>query len=112
MKYRNGLNTLEPGRVQRYFRSNHHWFYDLESIIFEAASKENTKTEITNADIAALRAALDECIIYKAATPMFMNEFRINTYSGLSMYLPSNGTEYLDAFYRRLSWNSATSLVE
>lgn len=112
MKYRNGLNTLEPGRVQRYFRSNHHWFYDLESIIFEAASKENTKTEITNADIAALRAALDECIIYKAATPMFMNEFHINTYSGLSMYLPSNGTEYLDAFYRRLSWNSATSLVE
>ena len=111
-KYRDGLSALDPNRVQRYFRSSYHWFYDLESIIIEAARAENTNTEITNADIASLRAALDECILYKAATPQFMSDFYIKTYSGLSMYLPANGTDYLDAYYKRLKWNIDTSLVE
>ena len=86
--------------------------YDLESIIYEAAKESGAGTQEVNEDIRALREALKECIIYKAATPFFMNEFHILTYSGLSMYLPANGTDYLDAYYRRLKWNIDTSLVE
>ena len=31
---------------------------------------------------------------------------------GLSMYLPCNGSEYLDNFYKTLEWNKATALVK
>ena len=112
-KYRSGLNSVNASSVQRYYRgSSHHWFYDLESIITQAAIVQGEDTQSINADIVLLRKALNECIIYKANTPMFMNEFRINTHSGFSMYLPRNGTDYLDSFYKRLLWNIDTGLVE
>ena len=50
--------------------------------------------------------------MYKGATPKFMNEFTINTFSGLSMYLPSHGNRELDKFYKTLKWNKATGLVK
>jgi hypothetical protein len=37
--------------------------------------------------------------------------FVFNTYCGLSMYLPCNGSDYLDEYYKTLAWNKATSLV-
>jgi hypothetical protein len=103
-KYRNEIAGLSPGSVQRYYRSRYHWFYDLEDILAKAG--------ITAEELAQLRESLNECIIYKASTPEFMNEFRINTYSGLSMYLPCNGSEELDKYYRTLQWNIDTKLVE
>ena len=60
---------------------------------------------------AAAEAALNGCISYKAATPYFL-ELQINTYSGLSMYLPSVGDAQLNEFYKTLAWNKATNLVE
>lgn len=103
-KYRNEIAGLSPGSVQRYYRDRYHWFYDLEDILAKAG--------ITAEELAQLRESLDECIIYKASTPEFMNAFRINTYSGLSMYLPCNGSEELDKYYRTLQWNIDTKLVE
>ena len=103
-KYRNEIASLSPGSVQRYFRSRYHWFYDLEDILAKAG--------ITDGELAKLRESLDECIVYKAHTPSFMNEFDISTYSGLSMYLPCNGSAELDKYYRSLQWNIDTKLVE
>jgi hypothetical protein len=40
-----------------------------------------------------------------------MNEFKIDIFSGFSMYLPRNGSNELDKFYRTLQWNQATGLV-
>ena len=111
-KYRNGLQIVNPGQVQQYFRSNHHWFYDLESIITQSAVAQGEDTQEINDDIASLRRSLDKCIAYKAATPIFMSQFRIHTHSGFSMYLPKHGTDYLDAFYKRFKWNIDTGLVE
>lgn len=103
-EYRHGLNSIDAGKVQRYYRSNYHWFYDLESILIEAG--------MTPEDHTRLKDALNDCIIYKAATPAFMNEFDINTYSGFSMFLPRKGGDYLKAYYTGLAWNEATNLVE
>lgn len=102
--YREGLAAIAPSKVQRFYRSNKHWFYDLESIIKEAGASEN--------EISRLHDALDQCVLYKGHTPEFMNEFRIETFSGFSMYLPCNGSAELDKFYRTLQWNQATGLVE
>ena len=57
-----------------------------------------------------LDATLDNCIIYKAATEEFLG-IKIERYFGLSMYLPGNGSPYLDSFYRDLAWDAATGLV-
>lgn len=103
-RYRDRIAKLSPGKVQRFYRSSHHWFYDLESILANAG--------INDSELQELHDALDECIIYKGATPNFMNEFAISTFCGLSMYLPSHGHTELDKFYRTLKWNEATGLVK
>jgi len=102
-KYQSELVSLDPSDVQRYYRSDYHWFYDLESIITEVGA--------TDEELAALRRALDGCILYKAATPSFMGSFKIEVFSGLSMFLPSNGGTYLKNYYRGLEWNRLTGLV-
>ena len=62
--------------------------------------------------LAEFREALSSCVIYKAATPRFLS-IDINTFSGLSMFLPNaDPTEALWDFYRGLSWNQATGLVK
>ena len=99
-----GLDAIDPDKVQRFYRSSHHWFYDLESILENAGISEE--------ETAALHDALEECVLYKGATPKFMNEFAINTFSGFSMYLPKHGHAELDKYYRTLKWNKATGLVK
>ena len=61
---------------------------------------------------AQLNDALDACLLYHAATPYFLS-IRLSRVCGLSMYLPSMGTDYLNSFYRnQISWNEATQLVK
>ena len=103
-KYRNKLQTLSAVGVQGYFRFDRHFFYDLKDILVHAG--------ITPEEEAELDQALNTCIVYKAATAQFLS-IDINTYSGLSMYLPSRGTPLLNSFYREnMAWNAATGLVE
>ena len=103
-RYSSEISWIKGSHVQRYYRSSHHWFYDLESILVNAGIHDN--------DLRGFRQALDGCIIYKEATPSFMNEFPIDTFSGFSMYLPSHGNRELDKFYKTLKWNKATRLVK
>ncbi len=102
--HRDGLANIDPRRVQRFYRFSKHWFYDLESIIIEAGAAEE--------ELASLHSALNECILYKAHTDEFLMEFKINIFSGLSMYLPCDGSAELDKYYRTLEWNLASGLVE
>ncbi len=99
---RSQLAAVKPGQVQGYFRFNKHWFYDLEDIFVKAGVPESS--------LAQFRAAMDQCVLYKAATPTFIS-IPIETFCGLSMYLPANGSATINDFYRTLSWNKATSLV-
>ena len=75
-------DNVDASKLQKYFYyTNHAWFYDLYSIVQAAGASE---TELSD-----LQWALDECILYKAATPTFaLYGFPIDTHSGLSMYLP------------------------
>ncbi len=105
-KYSSNLAIIDHEDIQPYFRSYHHWYYDLEDILL--------KCNITSDEQSRLEAALDKCIIYKNATDQFMPNsggFTIKIYSGLSMYLPCKGSSYLDSYYTNLDWNRATSLV-
>lgn len=103
-KYNGSISTLSSSGVQQFFRSSYHWFYDLESILIKAGA--------TDEELSRLHEALDGCVVYKAHTPEFMDSFRIHTFSGFSMYLPSRGSDELDKFYKTLQWNQATGLVQ
>ncbi len=106
--YRTGIAALEGNyKVQRYYRTEntgHRWFFDLESIVRHAGASES--------EIGRLQAALEECVLYKAATKQFMQVIDIDTHSGLSMYLPYRGLNYLNGFYKGLEWNKATTLIK
>lgn len=102
-KYRNKIDSLDIYRVQPYFREYKHWYYDF-SDIFEVAGASAD-------DMRLLNDALDKCIEYKATTPSFL-ELNIYKYSGISMFLPSNGSLYLKNYYKKLGWNKVTGLVE
>ncbi len=103
-KYRNEIANAPARNIQGYFRENRHYFYDLEDIFAKSGAAES--------DLAALRSAIDACIVYRAATPYFLGTFAINTYSGLSMYLPCAGTPLLDSYYKNEPWNKAVELVK
>lgn len=103
-KYRARIAVVNPARVQRYYTYNKHWFYDLESIFMAAG--------ISDDDRAVLEAALDKCVVYKAATDYILDSIPVETFSGFSMYLPSDGSMYLNSFYKTLKWNEAVELVK
>ncbi len=103
-KYRTNMAAIDASTVQGYFRSNRHYYYDLEDILLHAG--------IDADELSSLENALGQCLLYKAATPQFIS-FNINVFSGFSMYLPSQGTPLLDQHYRtHMAWNQATRLVE
>lgn len=102
-KYSEKIMTMDPSRVQGYFRDGKHWFYDLESILRNA--------DILPHELQQLYDALNVCVLYKAHTPMFLEIFKIDTFCGFSMYLPSQGSDRLNAFYKNLKWNQDTGLV-
>ncbi len=102
-KYREKLTIMDGDNVQGYFYdASKHWHYDLYDIIEKAGADAG--------ELAELKAALEKCVLYKAATPYFFN-LQIKSHCGLSMYLPSMGGKYLDEFYKTLEWNKATELV-
>lgn len=103
-KYRDQIARLKPNTIQQYYRFDYHWFYDLTDIVAKAGA--------TAEELEDLQDALNKCIVYKASTPEFMGSFRIDTFSGFSMYLPCNGSRELDKYYKTLEWNKATGLVE
>ena len=102
-RYSEQIGKVDHNNVQRFFRSGKHWFYDLESILINAG--------INDTEHEQLQMALENCVIYKAHTPKFMSDFAIHTFSGFSMYLPCQGSESLDTFYKTLKWNQDTGLV-
>ena len=102
--YRDEIGNVSMYNVQKYYRYSKQWYFDIEDILVKAG--------VPDAALKDFRAALSSCVAYKAATPRFLS-IDIDTFSGLSMYLPSaDQNTALRDFYRGLSWNQATGLLE
>lgn len=102
-KYRSELKTVNWRQVQGFFRYEKKYFFDLRHI-FEVCGADAS-------ELAELDRAMDDCVLYRKATDMILGSFKINSFSGLSMYLPSAGNVELDYYYKSLDWNKVTSLV-
>lgn len=105
-RYDISKDKVNESKLQKYFHyANHAWFYDLFSIAEAAGASE---TELSD-----LQWALDCCMEYKAATPIFaLYGFPIRVHSGLSMYLPETERKNLNSYYSALDWNKVTGLVK
>jgi len=105
-QYRSGIQAVDPNRVQPFFRDDYHYYYDLYDILDKAGASPQ--------DLSRLNAVLAKAILYKNATPYFIQSsgFPIKVFSGFSMFLPAaDSGMYLNNFYKTLSWNQATGLV-
>lgn len=108
-KYRSAISALDYTKVQGYFGGSSRWFFDLEDILVKAGISEEEK--------AALDSALSECIIYKGCTGQYYSAIdysvhTVDSFCGLSMYLPACGNAYLNNYYKGYLWNDATGLVQ
>lgn len=104
-KYADAIKNVNPEDIGHYFSvPDRCWFYDLESMFIESG--------ITKTDKAVLESALDAAAPYRAATDMILGIIKVKVYSGFSTYIPKKGNEYLDGYYRTLSWNKVTGLVK
>lgn len=122
-RYREGLER--PSRVPQFFDGVYescsqynaamdsvlvlHWCYDMQDIMSAAG--------ISGASAAELQAALDRAVYFKKTTDQrysvgYPHYIPIEAYCGLTMYLPSLGSNVMTDYYRDLSWNKATGLVQ
>lgn len=103
-KDRSSINNLNMNSLQGYFRGSiRHWFYDMTDFM-ESISSDPAMLD-------AYKKAMDEAIVVKYATDKFLS-IAINTYCGLSMYVPKPANPFLDEYYKKYSWNSAVNLVK
>ena len=105
--HRDGLEVADKSKIQAYFyddaSSELHKFYDLRDILANSGA--------SGAELSRLDDALNDCVVYKAATEKFFN-LELKSVCGLSMFLPSSGNSDLNKFYKSLSWNKATGLIQ
>ena len=113
-KYREDIRALDKRVVQGFGGARKPWYFDLLDIFEEAG--------VPAGELFGVEAALSRCVPYKSHTgqyySVYAGEFSgggvipITAFCGLTMYLPSAGSAYLDEFYRTLAWNKAAGLVE
>ncbi len=104
-KYREALDNIDHNDIQGYYTSSYHWFFDLGDIVEHLGCDDE--------ELSKFNTLMDNCVVYKAATPSFLDSFDITHFSGLSMMLPNYAGDYLKNYYKTcLEWNNATSLVE
>ncbi len=109
-KYRGQIIGLDKNRIQD-FGGSKRYFFDLFDIIRSSGA--------TDDELAAIQNALDDIMLYKnttgqyySATDSSVHQIPAANFSGLTMYLPHCGSTELEKFYKTLSWNEATELVQ
>lgn len=106
-KYREPIAALKYNQVQRYYRYGmnvrHEHFFDLRHMLQQAG--------VSATEMAMFDTALQGCVLYEAHTAKFIS-IPLDHVCGLSVFLPSSGTESLKTFYKTyVDWNDATKLL-
>lgn len=105
--------NLNMSEVQRYFRGNRPWFYDLDHFISKIAKPALNEDEPGLYE--AFDAVMQRLVLCKYATDRFTVGYdfiNINNYSGLSTYVPNPENDYLAEYYKTLAWNKAVRFIE
>ncbi len=98
-----GLGSFERTRVQRLDVYGEQYIFDFFDFINHA---------FPDVDKQALMEQLNKTVLYKAHTPMFIEQYEINTYCGLSCYIPHLQRDDLNAYYQQLGWCAASGFTK
>lgn len=98
--------TLNVGKLQQleYLTSSVHALYDFRDLV----SRVGTASQMT-----AFDTALNNAVIYKATTPKSTYAYgggvqlSMNTFCGLSIYVPQTSLSSLNEWYKNLAWYKA-----
>lgn len=101
-KYAAEREAVDRSKVQRYYRSNHWWFYDLQDYYAQFCPAS---------ELGPLQSALKQAVVYKDNTNTFLG-IEIRNYSGLSTYIPKSTWVNLNDYYRTLAWNKAVNVIQ
>lgn len=103
-QYGESIASLDLSLLQPYFRgSSSKYFYDLKDLV-DAIADASLSAEFA--------AALERAVLYKAATPYFI-ELPIRSFCGVSTYVPGNPADTkLADYYKQYKWNQATGMIK
>ena len=101
--HREAMELVDRSKIQPYFYNELHWFYDLRDTLVKMGAAAS--------ELSRLDAALDECVLYFATTPTFFG-VKMTDVCGMSMYFPYPDKQELNNYYKTLSWNKATGLIQ
>lgn len=105
-EYGANVDSIDVSKVQCFDRFNNHVFFDLEDVV----EKLGTDRELMN----EFRLQLAKCVSFKISTPYIFpgdaEQIKVNSYSGLSIYLPLSRYEAsgLNDAYRQTEWSDYT----
>lgn len=105
-EYGDTIQTLDVSDIQCFDRFTHHVFFDLEDFVETICPDSDYLNEF--------RLQLDQCVPYHISTPYIFpgdrEEIKVNSYCGLSVYIPLPEYEAsgLNAAYRQTEWSEYT----
>ncbi len=101
--YRSQIQSMDVTSVQRYFRFNDHWFYDLNDFLDNLCSASET---------AAFTAALQKAVVAKYTTGQMIGLVIDPTkFSGLSCYINNPVETGLATYYQKYAWNEDAGMI-
>lgn len=99
---RSKIATLDMSKIQKYYRLDKHWFYDLSDLV---------KSIATPSEFYSFKTALNNAVIAKWTTGYFI-DLPIESYSGISTYIQNPANTYLDNFYKGYHWNTESEMIK
>lgn len=96
------MEKVDPSTVQHFYTANKHWFYDLTDYVGKFA---------TESEMRELSVAMGKCILCKYATDWILSVVKVNTFCGLSTYIPIKDAETLNSYYKTLDWTRDTGAL-
>jgi hypothetical protein len=89
------IHLFDRTSVQRLDTYQEQYCFDLADFV---------DTVFPETDKSLFADQLNNAVVYKAHTPMFLSEYEIKTYCGLSCYIPHPSREDLNNYYKTLQW--------
>lgn len=98
---------VDLGDVQHFDRYGKRYFYDFADYFSSLLANGEKELELQN--------LIDNCVVWKAATPNFLKEyggFTVNCHSGMTAYVIQERYPLLNESYTALDWYRATRTAD
>lgn len=105
-EYEGDIADIDVSNIQCFDRFNNHVFFDLEDLVEKLGTRKELMTEF--------RLQMERCVTFKITTdyifPTDVEEIKINSYCGLSVFIPLRKYEEsgLNDDYRQTEWSMNT----